>query len=594
MKAFPSVTVTAGVSAPEALSAQDFEVTENGTAVGDLEVAPVDVAAANIDVVLVVDNSATMEVGTRLEAAVAAARSFLETVPPRIRTGLVTFNAVPTVRAELGADRSEALAALETLTTATGTTLFDAVDVAAGLFREPGQRTIIVLSDGVDTLSEGSLASAVAAAESANAAIFTVGLEARRAGTATLTSLAQRTGGRYASSVTDDLLDVYRGLAAEVSNQYRLTYRSQAAPGTGLTITVRAAGVEDSAVVAAPAAAAPVPEIEPDSGGPLPAGVAFAIAIGLSFLAAFALVVSVAGGMIGARRDRLLAQRMAVPRPGAQAAPEDEGPPPGWMPDSLVQVGERLTGSGGLRAALDRALERAAVSVRPGEFMAGTLLLALVGGLIGGALFRSVLLAVALVVLLGSIPSVLLWRAVSNRMEAFNEQLPDILMVLGSSLRAGHSFLQALDLVAKEIPEPGGQELARVLTEIRLGRPVEDALLAWADRMDSENLNWAVMAVNIQRDVGGNLAELLETVAETVRDRETLRRQIRALTADGRLSMIILVALPFLIALYLSQVNPDYLGILFSRFLGQILLGGGAVLMLLGILWMRKIVNIDV
>jgi tight adherence protein B len=151
-----------------------------------------------------------------------------------------------------------------------------------------------------------------------------------------------------------------------------------------------------------------------------------------------------------------------------------------------------------------------------------------------------------------------------------------------------------MDLVAKEIPDPGGTELGRVVSEISLGRPVEDALKSWAGRMNSENLNWAVMAVNIQREVGGNLAELLETVAETVRERETIRRQIRSLTADGRLSMIILIALPFVIGLYLSQVNPQYFGLLFERLLGQAMLGGAALLMAAGVFWMRKIVDIDV
>ena len=596
LEAFPTVAVTVGLSSTEAVSADDFRVTENGTVVRDLEVEAVDVGSTNADVVLVLDNSASM-VGSRLEAATAAARSFLETVPPQIRIALVTFNATPEIRSDLGADRAEALLALDTLGTAPGTALFEAVEAGAGLFGRPGQHTMIVLSDGVDVSSEGSLATAVAAAESADAAVFSVGLETLRAGTATLTALSEQTGGRFSSSVTEDVLSVYGGLAAEVSNQHRLEYRSTVAGETPLTITVEVGELSDRAVLLTPALpATAVPSPEPAGKGLLPAGVMFGIAVGLSFLAALALAISVVGGILGARRDRVLAQRMSAPPtgPSASSKTEDRGGAGAWIPDSLAGVGDRLAGTGGFRAALDRTLERAGAAVRPGEFLVGTVLAFFITGLLVGVLLRNIPLALLLSLVAGLVPTVLLLRAARKRIEAFQDQLPDILMVLASSLRAGHSFLQALELVAREIPDPGGMELGRVVAEISLGRNEQDALTSWAARMNSENLTWAVMAVTIQREVGGNLAELLETVAETVREREAVRRQIRALTADGRLSMIILVALPFLIGLYLSLINPQYLGLLFTRLIGQVMLAGAAVLMAAGIFWMRKIVNIDV
>jgi tight adherence protein B len=593
---FPTVAVTVGVSATEDLSAADFRVTENGTAVQGLEAEPVDVASANVDVVLVLDNSNSM-IGSRQEAAVAAARAFLETVPPQVRIGLVTFNAVPEIRAPLQTGRSAALSALDTLDNAAGTALFDAVEVAAGMFTRRGSHAIVVLSDGGDISSRGSLDSAVAAAKAREVAVYSVGLESDEGGAATLTTLSNRTGGRFSPTVTDEVLNVYQGLAAEVSNQYRLEFRSAVAGETSLTITVATGELSDRAVVLTPALAASAPPSpEAATAGPLPPGVMFGIAVGLSFLAALALVISVAGGVLGARRDRVLARRMSAPPVGTMpAAPGTADRGAGaWIPGSLASVGDRLAGTGGFRSSLDHALERAGVAIRPGEFLAGSALAFLITGLLVGVLLGNIVLAILLAMIAGLVPTVLLLRASRKRMEAFQEQLPDILMVLASSLRAGHSFLQALDLVAKEIPDPGGSELGRVVAEISLGRPIEDTLLSWAARMNSDNLNWAVMAVNIQREVGGNLAELLETVAETVRERETIRRQIRALTADGRLSMIILVSLPFVIGLYLSQVNPTYLNLLFSRFVGQAMLVGGGLLMAVGIFWMRKIVDIDV
>jgi tight adherence protein B len=132
------------------------------------------------------------------------------------------------------------------------------------------------------------------------------------------------------------------------------------------------------------------------------------------------------------------------------------------------------------------------------------------------------------------------------------------------------------------------------VAEIRLGRPAEDSLEALADRVGSADFKWAVLAVNIQREVGGNLAEILDTVSDTLRERAMMRRQIKVLTAEGRLSAWVLTLLPIGIGLYMFSVNPDYIGVLFTDRLGWVMLGVAVVLMGLGILWMRKIVDIDV
>jgi tight adherence protein B len=219
-------------------------------------------------------------------------------------------------------------------------------------------------------------------------------------------------------------------------------------------------------------------------------------------------------------------------------------------------------------------------------------------GLVGTALGIAVLplpaLGVVLGVVAGSIPPVFLGRSIDRRRRMFQEQLPDLLAVLATSLRAGHSFLQGLDAVTREADEPAASEFIRIVTEIRLGRPGDETLLATADRMGSDDFRWAVMAINIQRQVGGNLAEILDTVAATVRERELVRRQVRVLSAEGRLSVAILVAMPFVIAAYLFAINPGYLSELIHTGIGVVLLGTAGFLMLVGLFWMRKIVRIDV
>jgi tight adherence protein B len=209
-------------------------------------------------------------------------------------------------------------------------------------------------------------------------------------------------------------------------------------------------------------------------------------------------------------------------------------------------------------------------------------------------LLRNLLLAGVIGVLGAGAPTIALRMALGRRSEKMREQLPDVLTIMASSLRAGHSFLQALDTVAREITAPAQVEFQRLVVEIRLGRPAEDALEALADRVGSSDFRWAVLAVNIQREVGGNLAEILDNVSDTLRERAMMRRQIKVLTAEGRLSAWVLAILPFALGLYMFAVNPEYITLLFTSQVGLIMLGVAGVLMVLGILWMRKIVDIDV
>ena len=197
-------------------------------------------------------------------------------------------------------------------------------------------------------------------------------------------------------------------------------------------------------------------------------------------------------------------------------------------------------------------------------------------------------------VLGAALPFLFVQRKLHKRLDLLQAQLPDVLMILASSMRAGHSFQHALDAVAQEIGEPGGPEFARVVTEIRLGRPFDEALNALAERVGTEEFKWAIMGVNVQREIGGNLAEILDTLSETVRERDAVRRQVQVLSAEGRLSVKILIAMPFLMALYLAWINGDYMRLLWTTRPGIIFLVTGAVLMVVGTIWARKTVKIDV
>ena len=280
-----------------------------------------------------------------------------------------------------------------------------------------------------------------------------------------------------------------------------------------------------------------------------------------------------------ARKDREMAARMAsVTRPNAQPTSADSGTG-GWIPDRVTSYGKRFADARGFSERVDAELEAAGVSVRSGEFVVLSVAAALIGAVLGAALLRSPLLALLVGAVAGAGPTLALKMAMKRRAEKLREQLPDVLTIMASSLRAGHSFMQSLDTVAREITQPAATEFQRVVAEIRLGRGTDEALDALATRVGSADFRWAVLAVNIQREVGGNLAEILDSVADTLRERATMRRQIRVLTSEGRLSAWVLAVLPCAIAIYMFAVNPKYIMLLVTTKLGLIMLATAGTLL---------------
>jgi tight adherence protein B len=323
---------------------------------------------------------------------------------------------------------------------------------------------------------------------------------------------------------------------------------------------------------------------------------ALALSVGLVAAAAFLLGVMLFGTAARKRQQRVVAERMAaVGNRGKRTShvPLDRTSG-GWIPSRVTSFGRRFADSRGISVRLDAELEAASVSLRSGEFVIATVGAAFAGLILGYVLLRSPWLALGIGALAGAAPTMALRLALKRRSEKLREQLPDVLTIMASSLRAGHSFLQALDTVAKEIAQPAATEFQRVVAEVRLGRGAEEALEALAERVGSADFKWAVLAVNIQREVGGNLAEILDNVSDTLRERAQMRRQVRVLTSEGRLSAWVLAIMPIAIAFYMFVTSRDYIMLLFTTKIGIVMVAGAAFFLLAGIMWMRKIVDIDV
>jgi tight adherence protein B len=387
---------------------------------------------------------------------------------------------------------------------------------------------------------------------------------------------------------------IYRKLASALSNQFVVVYRSRTPGGAEVTIGVAGHGGSDQSFVQLPRLAAP-----PPSGGldltKIFGNEAFLLgALGFLFLAVFLLFGGLAGGVLDSRRDRELARRMSAPKPVAETDIPVSDERQSWVPVPIATAGDAMADLGGFKASLERTLERAGLPISPGELVGTSVCGAFVIGIIGAIVLRSPLLGLGLAAATLLLPLLVVRHQLKARIERLHEQLPDVLMILASSMRAGHSFLQALDTVAKEIGAPSDAEFARVVSEIRLGRPANETLTGLGERVGTEEFRWAMLAVNVQSEVGGNLAEILDTLADTVREREALRRQVKVLSAEGRLSMKIMALLPPVVAVAVALINPGYMRVLWTTRTGWILITIALVLMTIGAFVARKLVRIDV
>jgi tight adherence protein B len=313
------------------------------------------------------------------------------------------------------------------------------------------------------------------------------------------------------------------------------------------------------------------------------------------FVALFIGTLTVLAGLSRSGRERDLTGRIGRygPRP-TLAAPNADAGGKRKLNRLTLDFTKRLMSPAARRRLAER-LELSAVGRKPAEWT-------LLGGCLGIVLAAALSLVTSYVligVLAGALLAWLTMRMLLNimiqrRRAAFGEQLPDILQLLASSLKSGFSLLQALDAVVREGAQPAAAEFSRALNEARLGADLDDCIDTIANRMDSSDLRWTVMAIRIQRGIGGNLAEVLTTIAGTIRERGFLRRQVRALSAEGRLSAYILVALPVLVGGWLFVADRAYMRPLYTTNVGLLMLTVAVLLVVVGSLWMRKLIRLEV
>ncbi|HVM08426.1 MAG TPA: type II secretion system F family protein [Acidimicrobiales bacterium] len=598
---FPIVRVSA-LFAGERPDLGAVVVRENGRVVPDIDVVPVAESTRPVGVVLVVDTSGSMAASGKLARAKEAARRFVETKAPTDEVALVAFDNAARIAVNFTADPSLLLGAIEGLQPAGETALWDAIRTASGLFTERGDLLpyLIVLSDGADTVSTTTADQALGAVASTGAGVFPIALTGRgESDVEALRRLADASGGTFAETTDASRLDaLYQNVQRVLQNQYEISWTSALGASSGnldvslkLGDAIATATTPVNAVGVGQVAQPRTVEI-PRTPGPLDSAAGRVAVAVLAAAAAGLFGWLVASSVV---RDKTpLSIVDAYTRGQGAAAPVQEDRD--LVPDAVrraVEATARMTGGGGLLDRLEAKLDAADVKVTPQEFVVFYLVgLVALAGVVGVAAGGMLALAAAIVGALG--PIAVLNLLSERRRRQFTAQLPDALQLLASSLRAGYSLVQGLEAVANEVEDPMGRELRRAVLETRLGRDMEVALDDTARRMNSPDFDWVVIAIRIQREIGGNLAELLSSVSETMISRERLRREVSALTAEGRLSAIIVGALPFVIGAVLMVMNPAYLAPLFASTIGKAMILGGVGLTCAGFAWMKKVITIDV
>ncbi len=565
---------------------------------------------------LVMDTSGSMR-GEPLAAAKAAAGKFLASLPNDVQVGLVRFADTAALTRPPTKSRDAVRAAVGALAAEGDTALYDALSIAVSSLTRPeysdAVRNIVLLSDGEDRGSSTELASVLSKVEESGIRVDAVAFRTTKALPVLRRIVNASSGSLAEADKADALLTAFTDSAKAISNQILVTAALPAGmePDRQVTVTVEVSttggGTFTDDAVMLPAAddlPAEQPRVKPapvDGGGWMGSERSLQIALALVFLGAVVILGFVAAAFASGRRESIMRERLAPYTLRGSGAHRPLPPPPSASGSEVniaraaVGLAEKVVANKDLEDRLARRLEAAAIPMKPAEWLllhtgialGIPLLLLLVSG--GDMPLTLVGLLMGVVG-----PYVYLIVKQSKRKQKFEESLAPTLQLLAGSLAAGHSLPQAVDTVAQEASEPMASELRRAVAEARLAVTIEDALDHVAERTGSKDFAWVAMAVRIQRNVGGNLAELLTTVAATLRERERLRRHVRVLSAEGRLSAIILGALPILFAFYLFVVRREYLMKLFTDPLGVAMVIAGSVIFVVSILVMVRLVKVEV
>jgi tight adherence protein B len=569
-------------------------VFENGREVAGVTVSSASTArgAEKFSLVLVIDESNSMR-GSPIRNALLAAQAFATRIRGQ-RVAVVTFNARPVRLLAPTAERAPLDAVLRRPPQlAEGTYIYDALRVALGVLKQANapSGSIVLLSDGADTGSAHSISAVLSEARAARVRIFSIGLRSSTYKAEPLRQIARGSGGSYAEASTPDaLLPIYEALGERLGNEYLLQYKSPAGPNSKVNVTVRVDGFAGRAVTGYTTAALPKVALPPyhKSFADRFFESWFAMAL---FVLVSAMLIGVASHLAFRRRPRTLLRRMS--HFVRSSTPETSHPTRADLAERIFAVTERSLERTQRWTRFKQMVELAEITLAPVQIVAWTFAATLFAVFLLVLITGSFLLGI-LGLFVPLISRALLLRKLNEKRARFAQQLPDNLEVLSSALRAGHSLVGALSVVVQDAPEPSRSEFQRVIADEQLGVPLEDAIGTVVERMANRDLDQVAVVAALQRETGGNSAEVLDRVTETVRQRQELRRLIATLTAQGRISRWVVSLLPVFLLFAILLLNPSYINPLLTHGWGRFLLFVATIMVVSGSLVIKRIINIKV
>ena len=588
-----------------------LDVTANGEPVTDLVVESIGDSTVPVGVVMAIDASGSMA-GGPIDAAKEAAKSFVQQARPEDRIAIIAFADEVQVLSGFTNNKESLSSTIDAIVAAGETSFNDAVIQGVAMFDQASAENLlanmIVLTDGDDTVSEATLDDATAAIAASEVRVFGVALESPDFNPDPVEQVATAGGGLFLSTPDPESLSgLYGEIGREISNTLVARFLSPiSTPGEvefavayqGLsfsqTFEVSGFAVTTTTGPTTTTTLAPLTTVIAEGNAPLGIDTLMLVGAAGLGLTLFLFLIILFGREDEDDPGRFAKRLQAYGRRTAKPI-EEKGSILERIPilNRFTQAAEQEVKKRGMLSGVNAALEQANIPMSPGEAILGMFGLAAVGGIMMAIFNGLVVGVIAFGIFLVVVVFLIRWLG-GREKKKFERQLPDTLTLMSTSLRAGYSLLQATEAVSSEAPNPTAREFGRAIAEARLGRSVTDALDGVVERTQSKDFEWAVMAIEIQREVGGNLAEVLQTVADTMRARNRLKGEIKALTAEGRISAIVLGALPFVLFLFLWSTNRDYLQPLVESVFGQIAIGIGILLMAGGVFWLKKIVDIEI
>ena len=592
------------------LGKSNFVIKENNLEIKDFTAQKISETSEPIATLLVLDTSDSMK-GEPISNAKNAAISFIDNMRDIDKVAIVGFADIVTEYSSFTSDKIVLKKSIEAISSEGETSLFDGIIRGLGMFKSVDEikyQYMLVLSDGTDTVSTSTADDVVALASSGNITIYSIALLSKEFSPSDLETIAKASNGALLTTADpEQLTTLYSDISKKIRNQYKITFKSSSANTEkfNATVAIDSAGIKDSISLDYEN-----PFFTQSGSGAVTnaqsSQVAAEIVIAdkwwiktLIYLFIFTsvtiLLYIVSTVMIPGKpglKDRMDHYLYNVEDKNTSGEIPEKKARSGLFSRSS-KSGKKSTGKPGFAETFEIQLRRAGMNISGSKFLTIHLLIVGAALLLVNILTKNLLLTLAVVVLVIFLPFLLINFKTGQRIKKFNEQLPDTLQLLEGALKAGYSLNQSLTMVISESKPPISEEFKITVSEIRMGLSEKVALENMAKRINSELFNWVILAINIQREVGGNLAEIMDIIANTIREKERVLRQINGLVAEGKLSAYVLIGLPIIMAIVLSVMNKEYISVLYTTSIGYLLIGVAVLLMIIGIAWILKIVKID-